>query len=199
MTPLAVSAAWWGSLIALSLALLAVAATFTVGIARGRISMELRWGTSWIPLRERRVSVHAPPEVVLGVLRDAARGTIPGITARERTVVLEESGDLVVNESVNDSRFGRVLAREAVRFHPDGRVTYRHLSGPLPGTEEGFDVRAIDGGSELRYRGRIAVDFWGLGRLVARTLILPEYERLVDLHIAALTKTCEVRARRPRR
>ncbi|MGH2654102.1 MAG: hypothetical protein ACRDHV_07105 [Actinomycetota bacterium] len=196
MTPVAVSPAWWGSLAAVSAVLLAVAVILVVGIARGRITMELGWGRSWLPLRERRVPIEAPPEIVIGVLREAARGTIPGITARERTVVLEESGDLVVNESVNDSRFGGVRAREAVRFDPHGRVTYRHLSGPLPGTEERFDVRNTDLGSELAYQGRIAVDFWGLGRVVARVLILPEYERLLDLHIAALTGTCETRARR---
>jgi hypothetical protein len=196
VTPLAVSAVWWGSLLAVAAVLVAVAVVLTLGIARGRISMELGWGTSWMPLRERRFSIEAPPEVVLGVLREAARGTVPGLTRRERTVVLEESGDLVVNESVNDSRFGMVRAREAVRFHPNGRATYRHLSGPLPGTEESFTVRGVGEGTELTYRGRIPVDFWGLGRLVARWLILPEYERLLDAHIAALTTTCRVRARR---
>ena len=193
---LAVSPAWWGSLVAVSLVLLGVAVVLIVGIAHGRITMELGWGTSWMSLRNRRVPIAAPPEIVFDVLREAARGTIPGITARERTVVLEDSGDLVVNESVNDSRFGRVRAREAVRFHPGGRVTYRHLSGPLPGTEESIEVRAADDGSELRYQGRIPIDFWALGRLVARALILPEYERLLDLHIAALAKTCETRARK---
>jgi hypothetical protein len=196
VTPLAVSAVWWGSLLAVSVVLVAVAVVLTLGIARGRISMELGWGTSWMPLRERRISIEAPPEVVLGVLREAARGTVPGITPRERTVILEESRDLVVNESVNDSRFGMVRAREAVRFHPDGRVSYRHLSGPLPGTEESFTARAADEGTELTYRGRIPVDFWGLGRLVARWLILPEYERLLEAHIFALTRTCRARARR---
>jgi hypothetical protein len=196
VTPLAVSAVWWGSLLAVSVMLLAVAVVLTLGIARGRISMELGWGTSWMSLRERRIPIEAPPEVVVGVLREAARGTVPGITHRERTLVLEESGDLVVNESENDSRFGMVRAREAVRFHPEGRVSYRHLSGPLPGTEESFMVRGVDEGTELTYRGRIPVDFWGLGRLVARWLILPEYERLLDAHLAALTKTCQARARR---
>ena len=112
---------------------------------------------------------------------------------------MEDGGDLVVNESLTDSRFGLVRAREAVRFHPDGRVTYRHLAGPLPGTEEAFEVRAADGGTELTYRGQIPVDFWALGRVVARWLILPEYERLLDAHIAALVRTSETRARSGRR
>jgi hypothetical protein len=198
LVTLAVSAAWWASLAAVSLLLLGVAAVLLVGIAHGRITMELGWGRSWMSLQERRVSIAAPPGIVIDVLREAARGTIPGITARERTQVLEESGGLVVNESINDSRFGRVRAREAVQFHPRGLVTYRHLSGPLPGTEESFEVRGTDEGSELHYRGRIPVEFWALGRAVARVLILPEYERLLHLHIAALIKTCETRARRPR-
>lgn len=198
MTPLMASAAWWGPLVVVSAILLAVAVILTVGIARGRISMELRWGTSWIPLRERSVRVEAPPDVVLDLLREAARGNVPGMTKRERTTVLEESGELVLNESLNDSRFGMVRAREAVRFHPDGRVTYRHLTGPLPGTEETFTVRAADEGTDLAYRGRIPVDFWGLGRIVARALIVPEYERLLDVHIAALARTCRARARRER-
>lgn len=195
----AVSAAWWVPLLGVSVLLLAVAVILTVGIARGRITMELGWGRSWMSLRERQVPIAAPPEVLIHLLRQAARGEVPGISKRDRTAVLEESGDLVVNESLNDSRFGLVRAREAVRFHPDGRVTYRHLAGPLPGTEETFKVRASNGGAELLYRGRIPVDFWALGRLVARSLILPEYERLLDVHIAALRKTCDARARRGRR
>jgi hypothetical protein len=193
---IAVSAAWWGSLLGVSLALALVAGVLIVGIARGRITMELGWGRSGVALRDRRVRIAAPPEVVLDLLRRAARGYVPGITKRERTEVIEAEGDLIVNESLNDSRFGMVRAREAVRFHPDGRVTYRHLAGPLPGTEEAFEVRPADGGTALTYRGRIPVDFWGLGRLVARLLILPEYERLLDRHLEALAKSAEVRARR---
>ncbi len=175
--------------------LLAVAAILTVGIARGRITMELGWGRSTLPLRDRRLSIQASPEVVEGLLWEAARGKVPGLTKRERTTVLEEGGDLVVNESLTDSRFGLVRSREAVRFHSGGRVTYRHLSGPLPGTEEVFELRPVQGGTELSYRGRIPVDFWALGRVVARWLILPEYERLLDIHLAALAKTSESWAR----
>lgn len=193
---LAVSAVWWGSLLAVGLLLLAVAVVLVAGVARGRITMELGWGRNRLPLRDRREEIAAPPEIVLDLLRRAARGKLPGVTERERTDVLEEDGGLIVNESLNDSRFGMVRAREAVRFHPDGRVTYRHLSGPLPGTEEAFEVRAEGDGTVLTYRGTIPVDFWGLGRLVARVLILPEYKRLLDEHIRALKRTCEVRARR---
>lgn len=161
--------------------------------------MELGWGRSRLRLRDRGVTIAAPPEVVLHLLRQAARGEVPGVTQRERTEVIEAEGDLIVNESLNDSRFGMVRTREAVRFHPDGRVTYRHLAGPLPGTEEAFQVQPADGGSSLTYQGTIPVDFWALGRLIARLLILPEYERLLDEHLGALTKTAEARARKRRR
>lgn len=195
----AVSPVWWGSLLGVSLLLVAVAAVLIVGIARGRITMELGWGRNRMGLRDRRVEIAAPPELVLDLLREAAGGEVPGISKREGTDVIEADGGLIVNESLNDSRFGLVRAREAVRFHPDGRVTYRHLSGPLPGTEEEFGVHADDAGTRLTYRGSIPVDFWALGRLVARLLILPEYERLLDRHLEALSKTAELRARRGRR
>jgi hypothetical protein len=195
---IAVSGIWSVALMGATSLLVAVGAVLVSGIARGRITMELGWGRSRVSLRDRRVEIAAPPVLVLELLRQAAMGEVPGISKRERTEVIEADGDLIVNESLNDSRFGMVRAREAVRFHPDGRVTYRHLAGPLPGTEEAFEVSPADGGSVLTYRGSIPVDFWALGRLVARLLILPEYERLLDEHLAALTKTAEARAGRRR-
>ncbi|HEX6206770.1 MAG TPA: hypothetical protein VF058_00270 [Actinomycetota bacterium] len=195
---IAVPGVWSVPLVGATSLLVVVGAVLVSGIARGRIAMELGWGRSRMSLRDRRVEIAAPPDVVLHLLRQAAAGEVPGVTERERTEVIDADGDLIVNESLNDSRFGMVRAREAVRFHPDGRVTYRHLAGPLPGTEEAFEVKSADGGSVLTYHGGIPVDFWALGRLVARFLILPEYERLLDEHLAALTKTAEARARRRR-
>lgn len=90
---IAVSTVWWVPLLGVSLLLVLVAAVLISGIARGRITMELGWGRSRMSLRDRRVEIASPPEVVLDLLRQAARGEVPGVTKRERTEVIEGLGD----------------------------------------------------------------------------------------------------------
>ncbi len=191
---IAVSPLFWSTL-ALAVVLGAVTVALVVEIVRGHVSVTVPWGRRWVGLAERTVEIGAPRGVVAETLLRAARGETPPLFRGERTEVLDAEDGLVVNTSLTASRYGLVRAVEMVRVGPD-RVTYLHLSGPLPGTEEEFALRDSEAGTTVTYRGRIPVSFWALGRLVARALIVPEYERLIAVHMEALRRTCEARARR---
>jgi hypothetical protein len=185
------------STIALAAILAAVAAVIIVQIAQGRISVAVPWGRRDVPLRERQVRIAAPRDLVRDVLTSAARGRTPSLESGERTEVVDGQDGLILNRSLTRSKFGLVQAMELVRVTEE-RVAYLHVAGPLPGTSEDFRLEQVNGETLLGYRGRIPVSFWALGRAVARLLIVPEYERLLDRHIAALKSTCEELAARGR-
>lgn len=185
------------STIALAAILAVVTAVIIVQVARGRISVTVPWGRRDVPLRERHVSIAAPRDVVRDVLTSAARGRTPSLESGERTEVVDEQDGMILNRLLTRSKFGLVQAMELVRVTEE-RVAYLHVAGPLPGTSEEFRLEQADGETLLGYRGCVPVSFWGLGRVVARLLIVPEYERLLDRHIAALKSTCEELASRGR-
>lgn len=190
---IALSPLFWSTLV-LAAVLGAVAVVLVLEIVRGHVAVRTRWGRRFHDLQDRTVEVEAPLDVVRDLLRAAARGQTPGLTKEERTTVVREEGGLILNESVTASAFGPVWAMEAVQVHED-RVTYLHVAGPLPGTEEEFTLSERGGATTVRYRGRIPVSFWGLGALVARWLVLPEYNRLMEVHMAALKASAESKAK----
>lgn len=192
--PLGLSPLFWTTL-ALAVVLGFVAATLVIQIVRGHISVTVPWGRGTVAIPERAVEIRAPRHMIVDALRSAARGRGQPQGRGEETHVLDEEGDLVANESVTRSRYGLVHAAELVRIETH-RVAYRHLQGPLPGTEEEFILEDTGVGTSVRYRGVIPVSFWGLGRMVARLLIVPEYDRLIAVHLASLRETCESRAAR---
>jgi hypothetical protein len=196
MTPATASACLWSTIL-LVVILGAVAAAMVVQVALGRISVTIPWGGRDVPLRDRNVRIAAPPGLVRDALTAAARGRAPPLEPGERIEVVDEEEGLILNRSSTRSRFGLVHAMELVRVAAD-RVTYLRVAGPLPGTTEEFLLENVGCETALGYRGRIPISFWGLGRAVARALIVPEYERLLDVHIAALKSTCEERAARQR-
>jgi hypothetical protein len=192
--PVALAPLFWSTL-ALAVALGVVSVSLVVQIVRGHISVTVPWGRGTVAVTERTVEIRAPRHRVVDALKSAARGRGQTDEQGEETRVLEEEDGLVVNESLTRSRYGLVHAVELVRIEPH-RVAYRHLNGPLPGTEEEFILEDTQDGTSVRYRGTIPVSFWGLGRRVARRLIIPEYDRLIALHLDALRQTCESRAAR---
>jgi hypothetical protein len=191
------SSLFWSTL-GLAVVLSGVTVALLLEIVRGHVAVRIPWGRRFYPLEERLQEIDAPRSVVVDLLRAAARGATPGLTREERCSVVDEQDGLIVNESITPSVYGPVEAMELVRVEPD-RVTYRHLSGPLPGTEEEFVLGETDGRTTVTYRGRIPISFWGLGGLVAKALVLPEYNRLIGVHMDALKRTAEGRAGRRRR
>jgi hypothetical protein len=187
--------AW--STLGLSVLVVVITVVLIARVTRGHVSVSIPWGRTSLPLAERTLQILAPRDLAVATLRSAARGTSAPVRSGEWTVVLDEEGGLIVNASLTRSRYGGVRAIELVRVEAE-RVRYRHLGGPLPGTEEEFLLTEEGGHTTVSYRGNVPVSFWGLGRLVARVLILPEYNRLVALHMDVLKRSCEVRAARAR-
>lgn len=52
---------------------------------------------------------------------------------------------------------------ELVQLDRPHRLTFRLIRGPVADGRETFDLREVDGQTELTYRGHLEADLWGLG------------------------------------
>lgn len=143
---------------------LAIAGATYVLAARGALTLDVGWGRHVRRLGPTVTSMRAPPEVVFGVIAAPYLRRTPRAMA-DSLRVLERGTDMVL--AAHDTPIGRLGAAttvETVRFTPPTRIDFRLLRGPVPHVLETFELRAVDEGTELEYRGELGTDLWVLGR-----------------------------------
>jgi hypothetical protein len=143
---------------------LALAGTAYVLTARGELALDLGWGRHVRRLGPTVTPMRAPPEVVFDVIAAPYLNRTPRAMAGSLQV-LERGSDMVVAAHYTPiGRLGVATTVETVRFTRPTRIEFRLLRGPVPHVIETFELRAVDGGTELAYRGELGTDLWALGR-----------------------------------
>lgn len=167
-------------------------------VVTGRLTLDVGIGRSFHALGPITVRIGAPRDIVFEVVSAPYFGRVPR-DARGSVEVLERGADMVVAAHHTRLRFFTSTTVEAVRFEPPGRITFRLLRGPVPHVEEEFVLRDDGGSTEFRYEGRLAADFWVLGRIVGRFVAAPTWTSVVRRHLEDVKRAAEERAEAARR
>jgi hypothetical protein len=185
--------ALWITAGALGGLLVALVAGLFILLAMGRLHLDLGWGRSLHELGPITIPIAASRELVFEIISAPYLGRTPG---RSGIDVVARSDALVVAAHHTKLRFYTARTVEVVEFEPPTKVGFRHLIGPVPHAVEQFSLEEIDGGTELRYRGEVGIDFFVIGRIAARYWVRPQWERTVGEHLDDLKERAEVRAAR---
>ncbi len=186
-------AAW--ALVGLALALAILLATLVWLWLLGRLTLDLGWGRSRIPLGPIEMAVEAQPDVVYEIVASPYLGRTPRELRSSLEVLEQGSGLVVAAHRTRLSGFTSTTV-ESVRFEPLERVTFRLLRGIAPSGREEFSFTATTTGTVFRYQGELEMALWLLGRLAGRHLIAPTWERVVRQHMQDIKRIAEDRARR---
>jgi hypothetical protein len=159
---------------------------------RGALTLDVEIGRRIRPLGPIRVRIGAPRETVFDVIAAPYLGKTPRAMAK-KLQVLERGTDMVLAAHFTRSALGTATTVETVRFERPERVTFRLVRGPVPHVGETFELRTVDAGTELEYRGELGTDFWFVGErwgaAVARV-----WERTVSESLDGIRTEAERRA-----
>ena len=104
-----------------------------LGVATGRVSVDLGVGRRKRALGPIELDVAAPRGVVFDVISEPYRGRTPRAMAGKLRVI-ERGSDLVLAEHMTPIGAGlTAITVETVRFVPPERVEFRLVRGPVPG------------------------------------------------------------------
>jgi len=185
----------WILVAVLAVLLVALVAGGFLALAMGRMHLDLGWGRSIHPLGPLRVRIEAPRELVFEVLSAPYVGR-----ARNSSIdVLARDEALAVAAHLTKVHFYEARTVEAIELAPPSRMGFRHLTGPVPYAVEEFRLEVDGDATELHYVGELGIDFFWLGRLAARTWVLPQWNRTVEEHLNDVKPTAENRAEQARR
>jgi hypothetical protein len=132
-------------------------------LVRGGLTLDVGVGRTVRPLGPLVVSIEAPRELVFDVISRPYLRRAPRALASKLRVV-ERGTDMVL--AAHFTQVGPRVATtlETVRFAPPSHVHFRLVRGPVPEVVEQFELRELEGGTEIEYRGELGADFWALGR-----------------------------------
>jgi hypothetical protein len=167
-------------------------------LARGRLTLDTRLGRSFHRLGPLAVEIAAPRELVFEQLSAPYLGRTPREVAATLDVI-ERGTDMVVARHVTKVAFYTSETVESVRFEAPGRISFRHLRGPVPHAVEAFELAERNGGTELVYTGELGIDFWVLGKLAGRYWVTPTWLGVVREHLDEVKSAAEARAEARRR
>lgn len=142
-----------------------------------------------IRLAERRLYVHAAPELVYQYV------SAFGGDAR----VLERQGDELVAEFTTRVGRWRLRTLERVRLEPSRRIIYEQLRPLLSArtAHEQFHFQpTANGGCDWAYRGELDPRWGVVGWLLARLVVKPLWDAVILRHMAEVKAGAEARARR---
>ena len=161
-------------------------------VVRGSLAPDLGVGRRYRRLGPRTFRIAAPREVVFDVVSGPYLGRTPR-TLSPKLEVLERGEDVVLAAHYTQAYGLTATTVETVRLEPPDRVHFRLVRGPVPHVLEAFELREVDGETELVYAGELGTDLWRLGSLwgaaVART-----WERTVATSLEAVRAEAERRA-----
>jgi hypothetical protein len=180
----------WIAVAVLGVLLVVLVAGALLLLAMGRLQLDLGWGRSLHELGPITVRIAAPRDLVFETVVAPYLG--PG-HGGPRIDVIARGADLVVAAHHTPVHFYTARTVEAIDFEAPARVGFTHLTGPVPHAVEEFALRAVDGETELRYRGELGIDFFVLGRIAGRHWVKPQWERVVREHLDDLKRRAEER------
>lgn len=189
------------SAITIALAILLVAAIGfnVIQQMRGKLTLDLGWGRTLHDLGPLVLRIDAPRALVHETIAGPYLGRTPR-SMREHLQVIEQGDDFALAAHYTEFALYTAETVEVVRFEPPELVTFRHVRGPVPHVVEGFELRAVDGGTtELEYSGELGMDLWAFGSLLARHWVVPTWEETVDSSLDQIAATAERRAKARRR
>ena len=180
---------------ALAVLVIALVVGGFLALAMGRMHLDLGWGRSVHPLGPIRVRIEAPRELVFEILSAPYLGR----AASDSIEVLAGSESLVVAAHLTKVHFYTSRTVEAIELEPPSRMGFRHLTGPVPYAVEEFRLTEDGESTELHYDGELGIDYFWLGRLAARTWVVPQWNRTVEAHLREVRPRAEQRAEAARR
>jgi hypothetical protein len=163
-------------------------------LALAIFARDLGVGASLRPLGPLTVRIAAPREVVFDVIAGPYLGRTPRALESKLKVVERRDDDAVLAEHYTQT--GRIVATtvETVRFERPGRVEFRLVRGPVPHVVEQFELRDMDGATELEYAGELGTSLWALGRWWGGA-VAERWEATVRHSLEAIKNEAERRAR----
>jgi hypothetical protein len=166
-------------------------------VARGALTIDLGIGRSLRPLGPLTSTIDAPRELVFDVISAPYLGRTPR-ALETKLRVLERGEDMVLAEHFTDVGSFVTTTLETVLFRPPSQVDFRLVRGPVPHVLERFELREIDGGTELEYSGELGMDLWAFGRWWAER-VASKWEAAVESSLSDVKAEAERRtARRSR-
>jgi hypothetical protein len=166
-------------------------------LARGALTIDLGIGRSVRPPGPLTSTIDAPRELVFDVISAPYLGRTPR-ALETKLKVLERGEDMVLAAHFTDVGGFVTTTLETVRLRPPSQVDFRLVRGPVPHVVERFELREIDGGTELEYSGELGMDLWAPGRWWARR-VAAKWEAAVTSSLGAVKAEAERRAARASR
>ena len=151
-----------------------------------------------VKLATQRWYINAPREMVFQMLTAFGKGSLPG-SSGESSRILEKVGDTIIAEFMTTSGNRTYRTVEEVRLYPPEKITFRHLEGPLPFSEEEFNLLDQGTGTQIEYAGKIEYKVRWLpaaGWLIAKYYVRPKYNTVIKRHLTTLKSAAEARAAR---
>ena len=161
-------------------------------LARGRLTIDLGVGRSLRPLGPLTLAIDAPRELVFDVISAPYLGRTPRALQNKLRVV-ERGEDMVLAEHFTDVGRFVTTTLETVRFRPPSQIDFRLVRGPVPHVAERFELRDVDGRTELEYSGELGMDLWALGRWWADA-VARKWNETVESSLRAVRAEAERRA-----
>jgi hypothetical protein len=169
------------------------AAVGYVLVVRGALTLDLGLGRRFRPLGPLRTSIAAPRETVFDVIAAPYLGRTPRAMGNKLDV-LERGSNMVLAAHFTPLSAGLTATTvETVRFERPQRVAFRLVRGPVPQVLETFELREMDGGTELEYRGELGTDLWRVGSWWGERVAGP-WERTVAESLSGIRTEAERRA-----
>jgi hypothetical protein len=155
-------------------------------------SRDVALGRSSRALGPLTVRVAAPREVVFDVISEPYLGRTPH-ALQHKLRVLERGEDWALAEHY--THIGEIVATtaETVRFRRPERVEFSLVRGPVPRVVERFDLREVEGGTELDYAGELGTILWAVGRWWGRA-VARRWEATVQASVESVKREAERRA-----
>jgi hypothetical protein len=184
----------WIAVGVLAVLLIALVAGGFLALAMGRLHLDLGWGRSLHQLGPLGMRIDARRELVYEILSAPYLGR-----ARSESInVLARGESLVVASHLTKVHFYEARTVEAIDLEPPARISFRHLTGPVPYAVEEFRLEQEGEETELHYDGELGIDFFLLGRIAGRHWVVPQWRRAVGDHLDAVKAQAEQRAQRAR-
>jgi hypothetical protein len=181
----------WIAVGVLAVLLVALVTGGFLALAMGRLYLDLGWGRSLHQLGPIQMRIDARRELVYEILSAPYLGR-----ARNESIdVLARGDSLVVASHLTKVHFYQSRTVEAVALEPPARMSFKHLTGPVPHAVEELRLEQAGEETELHYDGELGIDFFLLGRIAGRRWVVPQWRRAVGDHLDAVKTLAEQRAR----
>ena len=184
----------WIAVGVLAVLLVALVTGGFLALAMGRLHLDLGWGRSLHQLGPLATRIEAPRELVYEILS----APYVGRARNESIDVLARGESVVVASHLTKVHFYQSRTVEAIELEPPARMSFRHLTGPVPYAVEEFRLEQAGEETELHYDGELGIDFFLLGRVAGRRWVVPQWRWAVGDHLDAVKAQAEQRAQRAR-